>query len=174
MIIIGLVLSAVGIGFFCCLLFMLAVYALPFFVGLTAGLAAFHGGSGVIGALVVGALGGGATLAVGQIAFASVRTPLARAAIALVYAAPAALAGYHATLGLAHIGLPAEGWRQALAVIGAVCIGATAMARMSLFAPPNPGAGRRWPFGSVAVTGGSNQPGVRLGPSSSMGAKSGR
>ena len=141
MIIIGIVLSVFGIGFFCWLLFTLAVYALPFFAGLTAGLAAFHSGSGVIGALVVGVLAGGATLAFGQIAFATVRTPFARAAIALVYAAPATLAGYQATLGLAHIGVPSEGWRQALAVIGAAFIGATAMARMSLFVPPNPGRG---------------------------------
>ena len=70
MLIIGLVLSVAGIGFLCWLLFTLAVYALPFFAGLTAGLAAFHSGSGVIGALVVGVLAGGVTLALGQIAFA--------------------------------------------------------------------------------------------------------
>ena len=40
--------------FFCWLLFTLAVYALPFFVGLTAGMAAYHSGAGVIGALIVG------------------------------------------------------------------------------------------------------------------------
>ena len=101
MIIIGIVLSVFGIGFFCWLLFTLAVYALPFFAGLTAGLAAFHSGSGVIGALIVGVLAGGATLAIGQIVFATVRTPLIRAAIGLLYAVPAAIAGYHATLGLA-------------------------------------------------------------------------
>ena len=66
MLVIGLVLSVAGIGFLCWLLFTLAVYALPFFAGLTAGLAAFHSGSGVIGALVVGVLAGGATLAIGQ------------------------------------------------------------------------------------------------------------
>src|SRR5271154_2706312 len=98
MIIIGIVLSVFGIGFFCWLLFTLAVYALPFFAGLTAGLAPLHRGSGGGGALVVGVLAGGVTLAVGQIAFATVRTPFARAAIALVYAAPATVAGYHATL----------------------------------------------------------------------------
>ena len=58
MLIVGIIFSVFGIGFFCWLLFTLAVYALPFFAGLTAGLAAFHSGSGVIGALVVGAGGG--------------------------------------------------------------------------------------------------------------------
>ena len=137
MLVIGLVLSVAGIGFLCWLLFTLAVYALPFFAGLTAGLAAFHSGSGVIGALVVGVLAGGATLAIGQIAFATVRTPLIRAAIALLFAVPAAIAGYHATFGLAHIGVPSEGWREAFAIVGAVLVGGTAWARMSLFVPPH-------------------------------------
>ena len=46
MIIVGIVLSVVGLGFFCWLLFTLAVYALPFFAGVTAALAAYHSGSG--------------------------------------------------------------------------------------------------------------------------------
>jgi hypothetical protein len=137
MLILGIVLSAFGIGFFCWLLFTLAVYALPFFAGMTAGLAAFHSGSGVLGALIIGVLAGGATLAIGQIVFATVRTPLIRAVIGLLYAVPASIAGYHATLGLAHIGVPAEGWRAAFAVVGAILIGGTAWVRMSLFVPPH-------------------------------------
>ena len=54
MLAIGLILSIFGIGLFCWLIFALAVYALPFFVGLTVGMAAFHSGAGVIGALLVG------------------------------------------------------------------------------------------------------------------------
>ena len=135
MIIIGIILSAVGIGFFCWLLFTLAVYALPFFAAMTAGLAVYHNGSGVMGALVVGVLAGGATLAIGQLAFATVRTPLIRAVIALLFAAPAAVAGYHATLGLAHIGIPSQGWQEAFAILGAIMVGSTAWTRMALFAP---------------------------------------
>ena len=136
MLVIGLILSIAGIAFLCWLLFTLTVYALPFFAGLTAEIAAFHSGSGVIGALVVGVLVGGATLAIGQIAFAAVRTPLIRAAIALLFAMPAAIAGYHATFGLALIGVPSEGWREAFAIVGAVLVGGTAWARMSLLVPP--------------------------------------
>jgi hypothetical protein len=40
MLVIGLVLNVFGIGLFCWLIFTLAVYALPFFIGLTAGMAA--------------------------------------------------------------------------------------------------------------------------------------
>jgi len=137
MLVIGIVLSVFGIGFFCWLLFTLTVYALPFFAGMTAGLAAFHSGAGVLGALIVGVLAGGATLAIGQIVFATVRTPFIRAAIGLLYAVPASIAGYHATLGLAHIGVPTEGWREAFAVMGTILIGGAAWDRMSLFAPPH-------------------------------------
>lgn len=140
MVVIGIILGAFGIGFFCWLLFTLAVYALPFFAGVTAALATYHSGSGVIGAIIVAVLAGAATLAIGQIAFATVRSPLLRAAIGLLYAVPAVIAGYyHATLGLAHIGVPAEGWREAFAVVGAILIGGTAWVRMTLFIPPNAG-----------------------------------
>ena len=141
MIIIRIILSVFGIGFFCWLLFTLAVYALPFFAGLSAGLAAFHSGAGEMGALIVGVLTGGATLAIGQIVFAMVRTPLIRAAIGLLYAVPAAIAGYHATLGLAQIGMPSEVWRETFAVVGSVLVGGTAWGRMFLFLPPNGGLG---------------------------------
>ncbi len=67
MLIIGLAFSVFGIGFFCWLLFTLAVYALPFFAGVNVFFAAFHSGAGVIGSIVVGVLAGGATLAIGQI-----------------------------------------------------------------------------------------------------------
>ena len=100
MIIIGLILGAFGIVFFCWLLFALAVYALPFFAGVTAGLAAFHSGAGVIGAIAVGMVAGIAIFTAGQLAFAATRSPFIRAAIALLFAAPAAVAGYHVTLAL--------------------------------------------------------------------------
>jgi hypothetical protein len=45
MLVVGLILSLFGIGLFCWLIFTLAVHALPFFVGRTAGMAAFHGGA---------------------------------------------------------------------------------------------------------------------------------
>jgi len=44
MIIIGIVLALVGLAYVCWLLFALAVYALPLFAGITAGLAIYHTG----------------------------------------------------------------------------------------------------------------------------------
>jgi hypothetical protein len=141
MLAIGLVLSVFGLGFFCWLLFTLAIYALFFLAGLTAGLAAFHSGGGVIGALIVGFLVSGATLALGQMAFATTRTPLIRAIIGLFYAVPATVAGYQVSFALAGIGMSAGGWQTAFAVVGAVLAGFTAFSRMTLFVPASDGQG---------------------------------
>jgi hypothetical protein len=138
---VGIILGVFGLGFFCWLLFTLAVYALPFLAGLTAGLAVFHSGSGVIGALAVGLIVGVTILVLGQIVFASVRTPLIRLFIGLVYAVPAAVAGYHLCFALAGIGGPIEGWQQVFAAGGAVVVGVTAFARMALLIPPSAGQG---------------------------------
>lgn len=136
MIVVGFILGAFCIGCFCWLLFMLAVYALPFFASVTAAVAAFHSGAGVIGAIIVGIVAGIATLGAGQIAFAVTRSPFIRAAIALLFAVPAAFAGYHATLGLAQLGIPSPAWREAFAVIGAIFVGGTAWGQMTLLADP--------------------------------------
>jgi hypothetical protein len=141
MLIAGLVLSVFGLGFFCWLLFTLAVYALPFVAGLTVGLAAFHSGSGFIGAFVVGLLVGVTILVLGQIVFATVRTPLIRLLIGLIYAVPASVAGYQLCFALAGIGVPAGDWQHVFAAAGAVAVGLTAFARMALFITPSAGQG---------------------------------
>ncbi len=141
MLAIGIVLSVFGLGFFCWLLFTLAIYALPFLAGLTAGLAAFYSGAGVIGALIVGFLAGGATLALGQIAFVTTRSSLTRAIIGLLYAVPATVAGYQVSFALAGVGMSSGGWQTAFAVVGAAIAGFTAFSRMTLFVPASDGQG---------------------------------
>jgi len=135
MLAIGIVLSVFGLGSFCWLLFTVASYALPFLAGLMVGLAAFHSGAGVIGGFIVGFLAVGATLALGQVAFAATRTPLIRASIGLLYAVPAAVAGYQLSFALAGIGMSTGGWLTAFAVVGAVLSGVMAFSRMTLFVP---------------------------------------
>ncbi len=108
MIILGIILSVFAIGFFCWLLFTLAVYALPFYIGLIAAFAAFHHGYSLFGSALIAIIVAASVLALGQLLFAAVRMPLLRACIALVFAIPAAVAGYHATLGIAHICIPAD------------------------------------------------------------------
>ena len=117
MFIAGVILGFVALEYSCGLLFALAVNALPFFVGVTAGLAAHQNGSGAIGAIVIGLVAGVVTLAAGQSVFVATRSAGMRAAIALLFAAPATVAGYHATLGLAHIGAASQGWQETFAFI---------------------------------------------------------
>jgi hypothetical protein len=73
MLVLGPLLVLAAIGFFCWLLFTLAAFALPFFVGLTVGMWAFHTGAGALGGIIVGVVAGGATFGLGQIAMASFR-----------------------------------------------------------------------------------------------------
>jgi hypothetical protein len=130
MIIIGIVLSFVG----------LAVHALPFFAGVTVGLAAYHSGSGPFAAIITGAIAGGIILALGQVTFTRLRSPVMRAALALLFVVPAAVAGYYAAHGLAQLVVPAEAWRDAIAIAGATIVAATAFTRMWLSPPPDAGA----------------------------------
>jgi hypothetical protein len=141
MIIIGIILSFVGLLYLCWLLFTLAAHALPFFAGLTAACAAYHSGSGPIIAIVVGATAGAITLIVGQIAFNTYRSFPIRVAITLLFAVPAAVAGYYAAYGLSSIAGPAEIWRQVMGVAGALIVAATAWARLAFSAPPDAGLG---------------------------------
>lgn len=131
----SIVLSVLGLGFFCCLLFALAIYALPFLVGLTAGLAVFDNGGGVIGAILIGLFVSGAILALGQIVIAANRTPLIRFIIGLLYAVPASIAGYQVAFALAGVGMFVGGWQTVFAAAGAAFSGATAFSRMTLFIP---------------------------------------
>ena len=147
MLLIGITLSIFGIGLFCWLIFTLTVYALPFFVGLTSGMAAFHAGLDSPGALLIGIVTGLLTLGGGQLAFALVKSDPLRAAIAAGFAIPAGIAGYHAVLGLSQIGIASLAWREVFAGIGAVVIGCTAWARLTGLAGPISAR----PVGSAAV-----------------------
>jgi len=115
MFVLSFISCVLGIGFLCWLLFTLAVYALPCFVGATAAIAAFRTGAGVVGAIPVGFVAAVVAFVLGQVAFA----------------APAAIAGYHATLGLARIGVPSPVWQEIFAIVGAACVGGTALVRIA-------------------------------------------
>lgn len=138
MLIIGITLSIFGIGLFCWLIFTLAIYALPFFIGLTAGMTAFYCGLGILGAFLVGVGAAALTLGIGQLAFTLVKPVPLRVAIAAAFAIPAAIAGYHAVLGLSQIGVPSLFWQETFAWVGAIVIGGTAWTRMMALAEPLP------------------------------------
>jgi hypothetical protein len=143
MLALGLLLNTVGIGLFCWLIFTLAVSALPFFVAMSVGMIACDSGAGILGAPLIGIAAGGMALAAGQTALAIARFPILRAAIAGVFAIPAAIAGYHVVLAMSQLGLPSLAWREVFACLGAVFIGGTAWTRLAFLAEPRPfGSGR--------------------------------
>ena len=134
MLVIGILLNIIALGFFCWALFTLAIYALPFFIGMTTGLYAHHAGAGPLGAIGCGLVA--AAFAV----FSFVRRPVLRVAVALIFAVPAALAGYYATFGLSGLTMTSDLWRQVFAIVGAGAIGLTAWTRLAA-APPGVPAG---------------------------------
>jgi hypothetical protein len=136
MIIVGVLLNVVGLGVFCWALFALAIHALPFFVGMTVGIYSFQAGAGPFGAIVVGFVTAGFTLVVAQYAVSVARSPIVRLVIGLLFAFPAGCAGYDVTLALAHMGIPSEWWRESFAMLGAIAVGCTAWARVSILTEP--------------------------------------
>jgi hypothetical protein len=105
---------------------------------MTVGIYSFQVGAGPFGAIVVGFVAGSTTLVAGQFAFSVARSPLVRLVGGLLFALPAACAGYDVTLAFAHIGIPSEWWREAFAVVGAITVGGAAWARMSIVKNPTP------------------------------------
>jgi hypothetical protein len=138
MLALGLLLNVAGIGLFCWLIFALAVYALPFLVGLYVFMTALHGGAGILGAPLVGIAAGGMTLAIGQTAFAMTHSVIIRAIIAALFAVPATLAGYQVVFAMSQIGVPSLVWREVFACLGAVFIGGTAWTRLTILTETRP------------------------------------
>ncbi len=131
MIILAILASLTAIGLLCWLLFTLAVFALPAFVGVTAGAWAHDSGAGIAGAIVVGAIAAAMTLAVGHLLIAFVRPMWLKLVVAIAFVAPAAIAGFHATHGIVKHLMPSEAWQIAFSIIGAVAVGITAFVRVA-------------------------------------------
>jgi hypothetical protein len=138
MIVVGPLLVVLDIGFFCWLLFTLAVFALPFLIGLKAAIWAFQTGAGVLGAMIVGLATGGAIFGVGQLALAFVPWTWLRLLIVFVYAVPATLAGYSAMHGIAQMAMPAPIWQMIFSVIDAIAVGITTFIRITGMTAPGP------------------------------------
>ena len=134
-----------GIGVFCWLLYGAAIYALPFLVGAFVALRAEEAGTGPLSGIVLGISAGVLVLLIGRTAFAHARGPVLRVAIALVFAVPAALAGYSATSMLFGLASASEDWRQAFATLGAMAVGAIAWQRLAATLPPASGDNQRRP-----------------------------
>lgn len=119
---IGFALIIVAVFLCCALLFRLSIYALPLFVAFLAASAIYRSGNGIIAALAAAAIAAIILLAVAQLALAFAKSDLTRAAIGVAFAAPAAIAGYHAVHGIAAATMPSSAWQLVVSMIGAAII----------------------------------------------------
>lgn len=114
----------------CVLAYTLAVYALPFMLGVEVARWAYASGSGLIGAGLVGLVTGAAVYGLLVALFMVVRTPILRLAVALVFAAPAAVAGYALVHGITREAVPFEVWRSIFCLVGGASTGLSALMRL--------------------------------------------
>lgn len=126
-----MLMSVVLIGILCVVAYTLATYALPFVLGLAAAHFAYDTGSGLIGAGLVGLVAGAASFGLLALLFATVRSATLRTIIALVFAAPAAVAGYALVYGVTGEAVPSEVWRQIFCIIGGIFVGVSALMRLA-------------------------------------------
>lgn len=100
-----IILGAVAAVYCIALLFRAAVYALPVFCGIAVGLAMQNAGWSLPASVGAAFLGGPLLLALARACARPSRSAALRATIALVFAGPAAAAGYQAAHGLADLWL---------------------------------------------------------------------
>lgn len=142
MIILAILASLAAIGLLCWLLFTLAAFALPAFVGFAAGAWAHGTGSGIPGAILVGMFAAAVTFAVGQFLIAFARPMWLKLGVAVIFVAPAAVAGFHATHGIVKHLMPSDGWQITFSVLGAIAVGITAFIRVAGMATAGDPTGR--------------------------------
>ena len=133
--ILGFILASGAFALIAWLIFNLSIYALPFFIGVSAASFAHRTGAGLVGSATVGLIAGAITFGVGQAAFGATRSVFARGILTAIFAIPAAVAGYYSTLGIVALCVPGAGWREAFSAVGGFVIGSVAFKRLAAFAP---------------------------------------
>lgn len=115
----------------CVLAYRLATYALPLILALEAARCAYGTGAGWIGAGIVGLFAGIASFGVLAFLFATLRIPILRIAVALIFAVPAAVAGYALVHGVTREAVPSKIWRQIFCIAAGAVVGCSAFARLA-------------------------------------------
>lgn len=119
------------------LAYTLAVYALPFMLGVEAAKWAYASGSGLIGAGLVGLVAGTAAYVLLVVLFTVVRSPILRLAVVVIFAAPAAVAGFALVHGVTREAVPSEIWRVIFCLIGGGVTGSSALMRLAGTSSPS-------------------------------------
>jgi hypothetical protein len=119
-----LILGAVAGLYMLALLFRLASYALPVYAGIGCAFLLLRHDFGHLAAIIGGLTAGIATLLLGQCLIAFIRSPLLRAVIALLFAIPAAIAGFQAAHALGSLATDSS---TLLAAFGSIAALATSL-----------------------------------------------
>jgi hypothetical protein len=127
-----LIMCVMLIGTLCVLAYRFAVHALPIMLGFQVAHIAYGTGARLIGAGIVGLVAGAVAFGLLSAVFVSVKSPIARVIIGLIFALPAAGAGYALTSGISASAVPSEIWRQIFCIIGGVFVGAAAFTRLAV------------------------------------------
>ncbi|MEQ1516450.1 MAG: hypothetical protein ABL931_08190 [Usitatibacteraceae bacterium] len=106
-----MIIGAALIGTLCVLAHRIAVYALPVMLGFEIARFAYGTGAGMIGAGLVGFIAGAVAFGLLSVVFVSLKSPIARIIIGLIFALPAAGAGYALVSGVSASAVPSDLWR---------------------------------------------------------------
>jgi hypothetical protein len=126
-----MLMSVALVGILCVVAYTLATYVLPLMLGFAVARFAYQTGSGLIGASFIGVVAAAAAFAVFSVLFATLRSPILRLIVALVFAAPAAIAGYALVHGVTYEAIPSAIWRQIFCIIGEALVGVSALMRLA-------------------------------------------
>jgi len=140
-----ILLSMTLVGLLCVLAYRLAVYALPFMLGLAAARFAYDTGSGLIGAGIVGFVAGAISVSLLRLLFLRLRAPILRGLAAMIFVIPAAIAGYQLVSGVTQDAVPSEIWRQIFCGMGGLVVGLSAFVRLASPADIRTGKSRNSP-----------------------------
>ena len=127
-----LIMCVMLIGTLCVLAYRFAVHALPIMLGFEIVRIAYGTGAGLIGAGIIGLVASAVAFGLLSVVFVSVKSPIARVIIGLIFALPAAGAGYALVSGISASAVPSEVWRQIFCIIGGVLVGAAAFTRLAV------------------------------------------
>lgn len=130
-----IILGGVAAIYLIWLLFRLAVFALPLYSAIGAGLFVHTRGYGTTAMLLSGFAAGLIVLLAGQAVFVSVRSPLLRFLVVLLFAVPAGFAGYKAMTGLLGLLIDVGVWVNWLAVAGGLATASAAWRGLAGAAP---------------------------------------
>ncbi len=126
-----MLMSVALFGILCVVAYTLATYALPLMLGFAVARFAYHTGSGLIGASFIGLSAAVAAFGVFSVLFATLRSSILRLIVALIFAAPAAIAGYALVHGVTYEAIPSAIWRQIFCFVGGALVGVSALMRLA-------------------------------------------